>query len=123
MILDIDGKVFEHKDQNTLILQWRCQTMFRLLETVWKRFVTAFQSSQEFQQRIWVVSIQNGSEQKKSVFNDTYLINEDSFDTPMHWMNNKGYSAESIKKVDKMQRSQVLTVELENYRHSLMRVK
>jgi len=97
--------------------------MFRLFDIVWKGFVKAFQSSQEFQQRIWVVSIQNGSQQKKSVFNDTYLVNEDSFDTPMHWMESKGYSAESIKKIDKMQCSQVLTIELENYHHSLMRVK
>ncbi|MFT7053156.1 MAG: hypothetical protein ACJAU1_000708 [Psychromonas sp.] len=97
--------------------------MFRLFDIIWKGFVKAFQSSQEFQQRIWVVSIHKGSLQKKSVFNDTYLVNEDSFDTPMHWMNIKGYSAESIKKVDKMQRSQVVTIELGNYCHSLMRVK
>ncbi|HEY7864600.1 MAG TPA: hypothetical protein VIC51_01195 [Psychromonas sp.] len=97
--------------------------MFRLFELIWKGSVKAFQSSQEFQQRIWVVSIQKGDQQKKRILNDTYVVNEDSFDTPMHWMNNKGYSAENIKKVDNMQRSQVLTIELENYSHSLMRVK
>jgi len=97
--------------------------MSKLLGGVWRRFVKAFQATQEFQQRIWVVSIQNGEQHTKSVFNDTYLVNEDSFDTPMHWMESKGYSAESIKKVDKMQRSQLLTIEFENYRHSLMRVK
>lgn len=97
--------------------------MFRRCNRVWERFVKAFQYSQEFQQRIWVVSIQKGDEQKKSVFNDTCLVNEDCFDTPMHWMKSKGYSEESIKKVDNMKCSQVLTVEFENYRHSLMRVK
>ena len=97
--------------------------MFKLFNIVWKRFVKAFQSSQEFQQRIWVVSIQKGEQQKNSFFNDTFLVNEDCFDTPMNWMSNKGYSAKSIKEVDKMQCSQVLTIEFENYRHSLMRVK
>ncbi|MFT5654002.1 MAG: hypothetical protein ACI8UC_001060 [Psychromonas sp.] len=97
--------------------------MRRLFKLGWKRFVKAFQSYQEFQQRIWVVSIQKGDQQKKSVFNDTCLVNEDCFDTPMDWMSDKGYSVESIKKVDKMKCSQVLTIEFENYRHSLMRVK
>ncbi|MFT6925542.1 MAG: hypothetical protein ACJAZP_001126 [Psychromonas sp.] len=97
--------------------------MFRLFNKVWKPCAKAFHASQEFQQRIWVVSIQQGEQQKNSAFNNTYLINEDSFDTPMHWMYDKGYSAGDIKKVDKMQRSQVLVIEFENYIHSLIRVK
>jgi len=97
--------------------------MLRFFAIVWGKFVQAFQDAQEFQQRIWVVSIQKGGERQGSAFNDTYVINEDGFDSPMQWMNNKGYTAENIEKVDNMQCSQVVTVEFENYQHSLMRVK
>ncbi|HEY5715604.1 MAG TPA: hypothetical protein VIS54_04265 [Psychromonas sp.] len=97
--------------------------MFRLCAIAWKRFVKAFQEAQEFQQRVWVVSIQKSDKQQSGVLQDTYVINEDCFDRPMQWMNSKGYSPESIKKVDKMGRSQVVTIISGNYQHSLLRVK
>jgi len=97
--------------------------MLRLFTIAWRKLIQAFQEAQEFQQRVWIVSIQKGAKQQGGVLHDTYVVNEDGFDIPMQWMNNKGYSADSIKKVDKMSRSQVITIILGNYQHSLMRVK
>ncbi|MGB5445130.1 MAG: hypothetical protein WBM99_06440 [Psychromonas sp.] len=96
--------------------------MLKLCAIVWKKFIQAFQETQEFQQRVWVVSIAK-NEQQGGTLQNTYIINEDGFDRPMQWMNNKGYSPESIHKVDKMGRSQVVTVVAGSYLHSLLRVK
>lgn len=71
----------------------------------------------EFQQRIWVVSIVNDT------YTDTFIVNEGSFEEPMQWMRRKQYSADMLQRVDAMQRSQVIQVELGDIRHRLMRVK
>jgi hypothetical protein len=71
----------------------------------------------EFQQRIWVVSI------IKDAYTDTFIVNEDSFEEPMQWMHRKGYSAELLQRVNEMQRSQVIQLELGDVSHRLMRVK
>ena len=97
--------------------------MLRLFTIAWRKFIQACKEIQEFQQRVWIVSIQKGDKQQGGVLHNTYVINEDGFDSPMQWMNNKGYSPESINKVDKMSRSQVVTIILGNYQHSLVRVK
>ena len=98
-------------------------SLISVLKNTGKRFINAMLDAQEFQQRIWVVSIQKMENQQGHVLNDTYLVNEDSFDTPMQWMHKKGYSADLINKVDKMKPSQVVTLQLNNIQHSLMRVK
>ncbi len=41
----------------------------------------------------------------------------------MQWMRRKQYSADMLQRVDAMQRSQVIQVELGDSRHRLMRVK
>ncbi len=78
---------------------------------------------QEFQQRVWIVSIQQKSVQQSHLLNDTFVVSEDSFQCPMQWMKKRGYSVAYINRVDKMQRSQTLTIQLENSEHSLLRVK
>lgn len=93
------------------------------MQNTGKRFIKAFIDAQEFQQRIWVVSIQQAAHQQGHVLNDTYVISEDNFDIPMQWMHKKGYSADLINKVDKMKPSQVLTLQVNDIQHSLMRVK
>ena len=71
----------------------------------------------EFQQRIWVVSI------IKDAYTDTFIVNEGSFEEPMQWMRRKQYDADMLRRVDAMQRSQVIQFELGDTRHRLMRVK
>jgi len=76
-----------------------------------------FAELSEFQQRIWVVSIAQGS------YTDTFIVNEGSFDEPMQWMIRKGYDEEMLQRVNKMQRSQAIQLELADASHCLMRVK
>ena len=81
------------------------------------KVATLFAELCEFQQRIWVVSI------IKDAYTDTFIVNEGSFEEPMQWMRRKQYSADMLQRVDAMQRSQVIQVELGDIRHRLMRVK
>lgn len=81
------------------------------------KVATLFAEICEFQQRIWVVSI------IKDAYTDTFIVNEDSFEEPMQWMHRKGYSAELLQRVNEMQRSQVIQLELGDVSHRLMRVK
>ncbi|WP_415226671.1 hypothetical protein [Psychromonas sp.] len=94
-----------------------------LMATNWTKFTHACSEIQQFQQRIWIVSIQQNLQSQSSLLNDTFVVSEDSFDTPMQWMEKRGYQAAMIQAVDKMQRSQTLNIELAHSQHSLIRVK
>ena len=94
-----------------------------LLAKTYARCTAACQNLQEFQQRIWVVSIKKNSSEQGALLNDTFVVSEDSFSSPMSWMQKRGYDQAAISRIDKMQRSQVVTVFLESGSHSLMRVK
>lgn len=89
----------------------------------WQKLTQACSDIQQFQERIWVVSIQSTSGPQNTLLNDTFLVSEDGFDRPMQWMEKQGYQADMIKSVDKMQRSQTLNIQLEKSLHSLIRVK
>ena len=95
----------------------------RLLSINWQKFTLLCSQTQQFQDRVWIVSIQQKTGQKSNLFNDTFVVSEDSFDKPMQWMEKQGYLPETMVDVDNMQRSQALKIELENSSHSLMRVK
>tara|TARA_R110001583_G_scaffold37474_2_gene122048 strand:- start:5728 stop:6039 length:312 start_codon:yes stop_codon:yes gene_type:complete len=97
--------------------------MAALLSRNWKKLTLLCSQTQQFQGRVWIVSIQQKTGQKSNLFNDTFVVSEDSFDKPMQWMEKQGYQSEIINDVDNMQRSQALKIELENSLHSLMRVK
>lgn len=97
--------------------------MAALLSINWKRFTLLCSQTQQFQGRVWIVSIQQKTGQKSNLFNDTFVVSEDSFDKPMQWMEKRGYQPKIINDVDNMHRSQSLKIELENSSHSLMRVK
>ena len=94
-----------------------------LLMVNWKKFTLACAEVQQFQQRIWIVSIQQNMGSQSSLLNDTFLVSEDNFDTPMQWMEKQGYQATMIDAVDKMHRSQTINIELAHSQHSLIRVK
>lgn len=94
-----------------------------LLLINWRKFAQACSEIQQFQERIWIVSIQDSYGTQNSLLNDTFLLSEDSFEEPMQWMKKQGYQTEMIANVDKMQCSQALKIQLENSQHSLLRVK
>lgn len=94
-----------------------------LLEVNWKKLMQACSEIQQFQQRIWIVSIQSNQSTQSSLLNDTFLVSEDNFDSPMQWMKKQGYQTSMIEVVDKMQRSQTINIELADSLHSLIRVK
>lgn len=94
-----------------------------LLSTNWKNFTQFCSQTQQYQDRVWIVSIQQKNGQNSHLFNDTFVVSEDSFDNPMQWMEKQGYQPEIINNVDNMQRSQTIKIELESSLHSLMRVK
>jgi len=97
--------------------------MATLLSINWQKFTLLCSQTQQFQDRVWIVSIQQKTGQKSNLFNDTFVVSEDSFDKPMQWMEKQGYQPEIINDVNNMQRSQAIKIELENSLHSLMRVK
>tara|TARA_R110001592_G_scaffold290137_4_gene559235 strand:- start:8456 stop:8734 length:279 start_codon:yes stop_codon:yes gene_type:complete len=86
--------------------------MAALLSINCKKFTLLCSQSQQFQGRVWIVSIQQKTGQKSNLFNDTFVVSEDSFDKPMQWMEKQGYQSEIINDVDNMQRSQALKIEL-----------
>ncbi|GLS89920.1 hypothetical protein GCM10007916_09870 [Psychromonas marina] len=89
----------------------------------WSQFVVACKSVQVFQERAWVVSIDSAGGDTDAMFKDTFVVSEDSFSTPMSWMHQRDYSKQAIDQVDKMQRSQVLVVDVAGLSHHLIRVK
>ena len=72
----------------------------------------------EFQSRIWIINIHEGT-----LNDESFIINEDSFQEPMQWMVKRQYSTEMIEKVDAMKRSQVIVLTLNSVEHRLIRVK
>ena len=83
-----------------------------------KRISQAIGEVIEFQSRIWVINIHEGT-----LNDESFIINEDSFQEPMQWMVKRQYSTEMIEKVDAMKRSQILVLMLNNVEHRLIRVK
>ncbi|MCG2837611.1 hypothetical protein L6J37_12295 [Photobacterium sp. WH77] len=72
----------------------------------------------DFQQRIWVVNVRESRFQDES-----FIVSEGSFTTPLQWMSKKGYSEAMLSEVESMKRSQVLEFTLGDSHHSVMRVK
>ena len=97
--------------------------LFVLQVKTWNAFTYACQGFQEFQQRIWIVSIQKNATEQGTLLNDTFVVSEDSFSSPMSWMHKRGYNEVMISKVDKMQRSKVVKMSVDDEFHSLIRVK
>lgn len=85
---------------------------------VLQQIKAAFVDAIEFRSRIWVVNISEG------VFRDeSFVVNEDNFQEPLHWMKKKEYTAEMLNVVDKMKRSQVKVFRIGSVEHRLLRVK
>ncbi|MGR5168980.1 hypothetical protein ACPV5L_17450 [Vibrio astriarenae] len=88
--------------------------MHRLLT----KLTSAIKQLLDFQGRVWVVNVFDGPHKGES-----FIVNEDSFETPYQWMINKGYNQEMIDRVSNMRPSQVCIFDLDVIKHRLMRVK
>ena len=88
------------------------------LSHTFKRLAQAVGEVIEFQSRIWIINIHEGT-----LNDESFIINEDNFQEPMQWMVKRKYSTEMIDKVDMMKRSQVIVLMLNNVEHRLIRVK
>ncbi|UJF18560.1 hypothetical protein L0B53_16330 [Vibrio sp. SS-MA-C1-2] len=72
----------------------------------------------DFEKRIWVVNIYGSG-----VMENTFIINEDSFNERLEWMVKRGYSDNLLHRVDKLSRSQVIEFSTGTENHRLMRIK
>ncbi|GMQ47114.1 hypothetical protein [Vibrio sp. 10N] len=85
---------------------------------MFKKLLQSLSDAVEFRSRIWVVHISESFLKDQS-----FVVNEDQFSSPLSWMKSRGYSQNMLDKVETMRRSQVLVVELGETTHQLMRVK
>ncbi len=88
-----------------------------ILIQIWRQLIDSLLKTLEFQQRIWIVSINHGA------YSDTFVVTEDSFSEPMQWMRRKGYDEVMLNRVNALQRSQTVQFNLDNSCHQLLRVK
>lgn len=85
---------------------------------MFKKILAVLADAVEYRSRIWVVHV------SESLLKDqSYVVNEDGFNTSLEWMKRKGYSPTMLEQVEGMKRSQILVFELGHTQHQLMRVK
>lgn len=72
----------------------------------------------DFRSRIWVIRIS-----ESRLKDESFIINEDSFQEPLQWMKRRHYSLSMLEQVENMQRSQVRTFQVGQQTHRLLRVK
>ena len=82
------------------------------------RLKAYFNELLDFQSRIWVVHIFEGS-----ITDQSFVINEDGFKEPLEWMKKRDYQGKMLDRVDKIKVSQVIEIQFEDKMHRLMRVK
>nr|QIH43270.1 hypothetical protein G5S32_13815 [Vibrio ziniensis] len=82
------------------------------------RIKEALVQALDFRSRIWVVRV---SESKLK--DESFVINEDSFQEPLQWMKRRQYSLPMLEQVESMRVSQVRTFHVGQQTHSLVRVK
>ncbi|NIY92595.1 hypothetical protein HCZ28_09960 [Vibrio diazotrophicus] len=72
----------------------------------------------DFQSRIWVIRIS-----ESRLKDESFVINEDSFQEPLQWMKRRNYTPVMLEQVEDMQRSQVRIFHFDHQTHHLLRVK
>lgn len=72
----------------------------------------------EYQSRIWVIQVTDGK-----LKDETVIVNEDSFATPMQWMVSQGYCQDMLETVNNMKRSEIAILSISGLEHRIMRAK
>ena len=92
-----------------------------------KKFLSLFKKIfgqfQEFKQRIWIISIKKAGSSSETYLNETFVVSEDSFTSSLQWMVAKHYSSAALTQVENMKLSQIISLEVGEDTHSIMRVK
>lgn len=87
--------------------------------TEWlSRIKSAIKEAIDFRSRIWVIRIS-----ETRLKDESFIINEDSFQEPLQWMKRRKYSAVMLEQVEAMKLSQVLILSVGGQTHRLLRVK
>ncbi len=72
----------------------------------------------DFRSRVWVVRVS-----ESRLKDESFIINEDSFQEPLQWMKRRNYSPVMLEQVEAMQCSQVRIFNIGYQTHRLLRVK
>lgn len=86
-------------------------------------FKKVFGQFQEFKERIWIISIKKSGSSSETYLNETFVVSEDSFTSPLQWMVAKHYSSSALTRVETMKLSQLISFEVNDEIHNIMRVK
>ncbi|CAH8194058.1 hypothetical protein L9W73_15510 [Vibrio aestuarianus] len=84
----------------------------------WLKFKHTILEAMDFRSRIWVVRIS-----ETRLKDESFIINEDSFNEPLQWMKRRSYSSIMLAQVEHMKCSQVHIFTVGNQTHQLLRVK
>ncbi len=72
----------------------------------------------DFRSRVWVIRIS-----ESRLKDESFIINEDSFQEPLQWMKRRNYSPVMLEQVEALQCSQVRIFNVGDQTHRLLRVK
>ncbi|MDX2320385.1 MAG: hypothetical protein QNK26_07280 [Moritella sp.] len=96
------------------VLQQGFQQFSQLYNYVSQRLLAQLDSKK----RLWIVQVDEGG-----LKNQSFIVDEDNFQQPMDWMLNRHYSVTDLQNVNNMKRAEVVSVQLANAKHSLIRAK
>ncbi len=82
------------------------------------KFKGAFEGAIDFRSRVWVIRVS-----ESRLKDESFIINEDSFQEPLQWMKRRNYSSVMLEQVEAMQRSHVRIFNVGSQTHHLLRVK
>ncbi len=82
------------------------------------RIKRAIAEAIDFRSRVWVIRIS-----ESRLKDESFIINEDSFQEPLQWMKRRNYSPVMLEQVEAMQCSQVRIFNVGDQTHRLLRVK
>ncbi|GIC78162.1 hypothetical protein [Moritella sp. F3] len=85
---------------------------------LFNQFSQRLLSQLDSKKRLWIVQVDEGG-----LKNQSFIVDEDNFQQPLDWMLNRHYSITDLENVDKMKRAEVVSVQLVNAKHSLIRAK
>ncbi len=82
------------------------------------RIKRAIAEAIDFRSRVWVIRIS-----ESRLKDESFIINEDSFQEHLQWMKRRNYSPVMLEQVEAMQCSQVRIFNVGDQTHRLLRVK
>ncbi|QFI37137.1 hypothetical protein FR932_04480 [Moritella marina ATCC 15381] len=88
------------------------------LQRGFHKFSQRLLANLDSKKRLWIVQVDEGG-----LKNQSFIVDEDSFQQPLDWMLKRHYSVIDLENVDKMKCAEMVSVQLENAKHCLIRAK